>query len=78
MDEYYGKAKVEGCSVEVVWQDRDSSSAKSVTKHHPDEKVYKCGEHVGRAHANSLKEAAKKRSFLLTLRESFRTIFPKS
>ena len=62
-DECYGQAKVEGCSVEVMWQDRDSSSAKSVAKHHPDGKVYKCAVHVGRAHANSLKEPAKKKEF---------------
>ena len=56
-DECYKQAKDEGCSVEVVWQDGDSSSAKSVATHHLSGKVFKCGAHVGRAHANSLKEA---------------------
>ena len=43
LDEYYGKAKVEGCSVEVMCQDGDSSPENSVAKYHPDGKVYKCG-----------------------------------
>ena len=59
-DECYERAKEEGCKVEVVWQDGDSSAAKSVKKHHLEGKVCKCGGHVGRAHVNQLKEAAKK------------------
>lgn len=35
----------------------------SPSLHHPAGKVYKCGEHVGRAQSNNLKEAAKKTVF---------------
>ena len=56
-EECYKQAKDEGCKVEVVWQDGDSSAAKAVMLHHPDGKIYKCGGHVGRAHYNQLKEA---------------------
>ena len=75
-DECYEQAKVEGCSVEVVWQDGDSSSAKSVVKHHPNGKIYKCGGHVGRAHANSLKEAAKKKEFSSDIKTKYKERFP--
>lgn len=75
-DECYGQAKVEGCSVEVVWQDGDSSPAKSVAKHHSDGKVYKCGGHVGRAHANSLKEAEKKKEFSSDIKTKYKDKFP--
>lgn len=61
--ECYEQAKNEGCKVEAAWQDGDSSAAKSVSLHHPAAKVYKCGGHVGRAHSNNLKEAAKKKEF---------------
>ena len=40
-DECYEQAKNEGCKVEVVWQDGDSSAAKSISLHHPTGKVYK-------------------------------------
>jgi len=33
-DEWYKQAKDEGCDIVVVWQDGDSSSQKSVEKHH--------------------------------------------
>ena len=75
LDEYYGKAKVEGCSFEVMWQDGDSSSENSVTKYHPDGKVYKCGGHVERAHANSLKEAAKKKEFYSDIKTKYKDKF---
>ena len=65
-DECYEQAKAEGCNVEVVWQDADSSSSKSVLNHFPDGKVYKCGGHVGRAHINNLKELAKMKTFSAT------------
>lgn len=39
-EECYKEARDEGCKVEVVWQDGDLSSAKSVMKYHPDGKVY--------------------------------------
>ena len=75
-DECYKRAKEEGCKVEVVWQDGDSSAAKSVKKHHPEGKVYKCGGHVGRAHVNQLKEAAKKKDFTEGIKAKYRTKFP--
>ena len=62
-DESYEQAKTEGCLVEVVWQDGDSSAANSLKRHHPNGKVYKCAGHVGRAHTNNLKEATKKKIF---------------
>ena len=37
-EECYKEARDEGCKVEVVWQDGDSSSAKSVQKYHTDGK----------------------------------------
>ena len=39
-EECYEKAKDEGCVVEVVWQDGDSSSSLSVEKHFGNGKVY--------------------------------------
>lgn len=63
VDNCHKQAKVEGCIVDTVWQDGDSSPAESVTAPHPTAKVYKCGDHVGRAFTNSLKEVAKKKEF---------------
>ena len=74
--ECYGQAKAEGCRVEVVWQDADSSSAKSVKQHHPESQVFKCGGHVGRAHVNNLKELAKKKSFSDDMIKRHRDKFP--
>ena len=74
--ECYEQAKSEGCKVEVVWQDGDSSAAKSVSQHHPTGKVYKCGGHVGRAHANNLKEAAKKKEFSEDVKSKYKEKFP--
>jgi len=64
-DECYQQAKNEGCEIAVVWQDGDSSSQKSVEKVYGKEprRVFKCGGHVGRAHANNLKELAKQKVF---------------
>ena len=62
-EECYKEAKDEGCKVEVVWQDGDSSAAKSVRQQFPEAKVFKCGGHVGRAHYNNLKEASKRKQF---------------
>ena len=62
--ECYKEAREEGCKVEVVWQDGDSSASKSVLAQYPEARVYKCGGHVGRAHHNNLKEAAKKKAIL--------------
>lgn len=74
--ECYQQAKDEGCCVNTVWQDGDSSSAKSVSEHHPDSKIYKCGGHVGRAHANNLKEAAKKKEFTAEVKNKFKNKYP--
>lgn len=59
-DQCYVQGKVEGCMVNTVWQDGDSTSANAVSLHHPTAKVYVYGGHVGRAYTNHLKEAAKK------------------
>lgn len=75
-DECYEQAQIEGCSVEVVWQDGDSSSANSVRRHHPNGKVYKCGGRVGRAHTNNLKEAAKKKEFSAATKSQYKVKFP--
>lgn len=75
-DECYKQAKDEGCLVEVVWQDGDSSSAKSVATHHPNGKVFKCGGYVGRAHANCLKAAAKKKEFSSDIKSKYKEKFP--
>lgn len=75
-DECYGEAKSEGCNVEVVWQDADSSSAKSVLQHFPNGKVYKCGGHVGRAHINNLKDSAKMKTFSATFVSKHKEEFP--
>ena len=75
-DECYKQAKDEGCDIAVVWQDGDSSSQKSVEKHHGKGKVFKCGGHVGRAHTNNLKEAAKLKQFSETVKQRHREQFP--
>ena len=75
-EECYKEAKEEGCRVEVVWQDGDSSAAKSLKKQFPEAKVYKCGGHVGRAHTNNLKEAAKKKHFANEVVRKHKDRFP--
>lgn len=45
-DECYKQAVGEGCKVEVVWQDGDSSAAKAMRQYHPDGKVFKCGGYI--------------------------------
>ena len=75
-DECYEQAKNEGCKVEVVWQDGDSSAAKSISLHHPTGKVYKCGGHVGRAHTNNLREAAKRKEFSEDMKSKYKAKFP--
>lgn len=62
--------------VNTVWQDSDSSSAKSVTQHHPAARVFKCGGHVERALTNSSKEAAKKKEFPVDIKQKYREKFP--
>ena len=75
-DECYEQAKNERCKVEVVWQYGDSSAAKSISLHHPAGKVYKCGGHVGRAHSNNLREAAKKKEFSEDMKSKYKAKFP--
>lgn len=75
-EECYEYAKNEGCIIDTVWQDGDSSSAKSVMLNHPTAKVYKCGGHVGRAFTNRLKEVAKIKEFSNDLKRIHRGKFP--
>ena len=71
----FEKAKEEGCTIEINWQDQDSSSEKSfraVYTSEPSSRVMKCGGHVGRAHAKALKDLKpKKEVTLLSTRRSF-------
>lgn len=75
-EECYKQAADEGCKVEVVWQDGDSSAAKAIAQHHPNGKVFRCGGHVGRAHINQLKEAAKKNEFSTDIKRKYEAQFP--
>lgn len=68
-EEGYEQAKNEGSTA-----DGESSTAKSITLHHPAGKVYKCGEHVGRAQSNHLKEAGR---FSEDLKIKYKAKFPK-
>ena len=79
-NECYSRAKEEGCIVEVVWQDGDSSSEKSVRKVFGDvpRKVFKCGGHVGRAHGNNLKDLAKQKQFTAAQISKLRQEFPEA
>ena len=74
----FNKAKEEEMVIAVNWQDADSSSAKSFRYVFPDgslSRVMLCGGHVGRAHANNLKEYKSKKSvdqsFILTHKKNF-------
>ena len=61
----FGKAKEEGMVVAINWQDADSSSAKSFRYVFPDSslsRIMLCGGHVGRSHANNLKDYKSKKS----------------
>ena len=59
------KAKDEGCQIQVNWQDQDSSekSFRSVYGPETSARVMKCGGHVGRSHANVLKDMKAKNEF---------------
>ena len=62
----FEKAKEEGCTIEINWQDQDSSSEKSFRAVYTSEtssRVMKCGGHVGRAHAKALKDLKPKKEF---------------
>lgn len=75
-EECYKQARDEGCKVEVVWQDGDSSATKAVKSHHPEGQIFKCSGHVGRAHYNHLKEAAKK-VFSADIKKKYKGMFPR-
>ena len=62
----FAQAKEEGCFIEVNWQDQDSSSEKSfrcVYGNETSARVMKCGGHVGRSHANALKQLKSTKEF---------------
>lgn len=62
----FEKAKEEGCHIEVNWQDQDSSSEEAfreVYTYETSSRVMKCGGHVGRSHANALKDLKAKKEF---------------
>ena len=62
----FEKAKEEGYTIEINWQDQDSSSEKSFRAAYTSEtssRVMKCGGHVGRAHAKALKDLKPKKEF---------------
>ena len=74
----FNKAKEEEMVIAVSWQDADSSSAKSFQYVFPDgslSRVMLSGGHVGRSHANNLKEYKSKKSvdqsFILTHKKNF-------
>lgn len=77
-DECYKQAKEEGCGIEVVWQDADSSSQKSVEDVFGEvpRRVYMCGGHVGRAHGNNLKDISKQKEFPATQIARLKEQFP--
>ena len=75
----FNKAKEEEMVIAVNWQDADSLSAKSFWYMFPDgslSHIMLCGGHVGRSHANNLKEYKSKKSvdqsFILTPKKNFR------
>lgn len=78
-EECYQQCKEEGCDVAIVWQDADSSSKSSVESVFGVEpqRVFKCGGHVGRAHANNLKEVAKLKRFPAAKVSRWKQHFPK-
>jgi len=77
-EECYQQCKDEGCDIAVVWQDADSSSRSSVESVYGAEpqRVFKCGGHVGRAHGNNLKEAAKLKRFSAGQISKWKAKFP--
>ncbi|KXJ07142.1 hypothetical protein AC249_AIPGENE6000 [Exaiptasia diaphana] len=55
----FNKAKEEGMSIALNWQDQDSSSGQSFRSVFPDgdlNRIMLCGGHVGRSHGNNIKE----------------------
>ena len=74
----FNKAKEKEMVIAVNWQDVDSSSAKSFRYGFRDgslSRVMLCGGHLGRSHANNLKQHKSKKSvdqsFILTHKENF-------
>ena len=75
----FEKAKEEGCHIEVNWQDQDSSSEKSfraVYTSQVSSRVMKCGGHVGRSHANALKDIKTKKEFDCGYIAKHKHVFP--
>ena len=72
----FKRAKDEGMSIEVHWQDADSSSSNAVGKHFPNAKIMLCGGHAGRAHKKQLEKRAKMKSFSETFIKKHIKKFP--
>ena len=75
----FKKAQEEGCTIQVNWQDQDSSSEKSFRSVYGPEtsaRVMKCGGHVGRAHGHALKELKTKKQFSEDYKRKNRANFP--
>ena len=72
----YGKAKEEGATIEVVWQDDDSSSASAVREIFPGLDLMKCGGHVGRAGNNRLTSFASMKEFTAHMKSTYRKKYP--
>ena len=75
----FQKAREEGCHIEVNWQDQDSSAEKSFRSVYTSEtssRVMKCGGHVGRSHANALKEVKTKKAFDVAYISRHKVDFP--
>ena len=70
------KAKEEGLSIEVHWQDADSSSSNVVAEHFSDAKVMICGGHAGRAHKKQLENLSKMKSFSNDFKSAHSKMFP--
>lgn len=75
LDECYEQVKIEGCCVEVVWQDGDFSVVNFIKYYYLNGKVYKCGGYVGRVYINNLKEVVKKKEFFVIIILQFKEKF---
>lgn len=72
----YAQAKEEGATIEIVWQDNDSSSAAAVRDIYPDLDVMLCGGHVGRAGNGRLMSFAPMKAFTNHMKSLYRERFP--
>ena len=64
-DECYHQAKEEGCGLEIISLEGDSSSQKSVIRC-LGKCLVKCGRHVGHTHGTNLKNQANQKIFSAT------------